>query len=726
MEVTTHPDMLPPSRIKTLLGLAEDATDRLALQVADQPITLQTTLDRDTLALSPVMLSGALAIREDQTDAPSLLSLRLDEARFDPATVTVSIPDAEVSASRLAPVPGITLDRPVLHLLEGAWSPENPITGSLTLRSGLDIAPDSLADPLTLTGGQVSAQASVALDPLAQTGTVDLSALSITADEVTLSPVRLDSPTLTLSAEATRSAQALEIAKPMVQLTAAGGSLADSPLDPLDLKLAIEGSDAPIIVALKRDNATAPLVTLPEGLTLTSPRVEPLRLLSESGAVQAEAQDPVLTLAGPWPPSAEAPLVAQFSAPSLIAAGTRIETPALTARLADPALGPAVTLTGLLPRLPGEPARLPAATRSSRPLSLSASLEALEEPEAERHRLRGSLSSGNGAIRADLLGRLGRDLQTLDLSFLLKPVVFAPGGRQLGVLYGGPELDGLVQGDLTGSVAAKGQFRLRPPRSKGSPLRQSLTVDLLLEDVSGQIADLDITQINGVVRLTGFDPLRSPVQELAIAEIDAGIPLTGVLVNYQFDGRGNLLVDRASLSLAGGMIATEGLTVPLRSGAPLDIPLSVSGLQLADLARLTELDGLQATGTLSGEIPLQLREDELFIDFATLTSDSPGTLIYIPPADPETIAAGNEGVKLLLLAVDDFHYESLILTIDGSPDGEVEVDLGIAGANPALYDGYPIELNLSVTGAVMELVRKNIRTYTLPGRIQDAMDGFFQ
>ena len=83
-----------------------------------------------------------------------------------------------------------------------------------------------------------------------------------------------------------------------------------------------------------------------------------------------------------------------------------------------------------------------------------------------------------------------------------------------------------------------------------------------------------------------------------------------------------------------------------------------------------------------------------------------------------------EDFNLLLQALENFRYDQLRLTIDGRTDAEMDVGLHIKGANPDLYDGHPIELNLNLEGALANVLRSGLAGYQIPERIRERMQGF--
>jgi hypothetical protein len=137
-----------------------------------------------------------------------------------------------------------------------------------------------------------------------------------------------------------------------------------------------------------------------------------------------------------------------------------------------------------------------------------------------------------------------------------------------------------------------------------------------------------------------------------------------------------------------------------------------------------EVEDLSGEGSLSGTLPVPLSGAEVVIKGGELKAEGPGGLRYRPGETPEALQAGGEGVDLLLQALENFRYETLRLTIDGRTDAEMDVGLHIAGANPELYDGYPIEFNLNLEGALANVLRSGLAGYQIPDRIRERMQGF--
>ena len=144
--------------------------------------------------------------------------------------------------------------------------------------------------------------------------------------------------------------------------------------------------------------------------------------------------------------------------------------------------------------------------------------------------------------------------------------------------------------------------------------------------------------------------------------------------------------------------------------------LTAERLKLDEIFALAQLDGLSGEGTMHGTLPITIAGAEAVIAHGELVSDGPGWVRYRPAQPPAALEAGGQNVNLLLQALENFRYKDLRLTIDGRTDGEMDVGLHIAGANPDLYDGYPIEFNLNLEGALANVLRQGLAGYQIPER----------
>ena len=63
---------------------------------------------------------------------------------------------------------------------------------------------------------------------------------------------------------------------------------------------------------------------------------------------------------------------------------------------------------------------------------------------------------------------------------------------------------------------------------------------------------------------------------------------------------------------------------------------------------------------------------------------------------------------------------------DRQAGGEMTVTMHVSGSNPDFYDGYPVEFNLNVSGALDRVLRDSLAGYRIPETIQERLNEFAQ
>ncbi len=344
------------------------------------------------------------------------------------------------------------------------------------------------------------------------------------------------------------------------------------------------------------------------------------------------------------------------------------------------------------------------------PLALQAELT----PSTDSLAFAGSLRSRAAPVRLSFTGRHrwadGQGEAALDLPL----VTFVPGQLQPGQLM--PALAGTMS-EAVGQLALQGGLRWR-----GSALTSDL--DLLVKELGFTAGPARVERINGVVRFDRPLPPRTPPgQELAIALLDLGLPLTDGVAALSLPASGGLSVERLDWRVAGGQLRAAPFTVGSATTG-IKMQLTAERLDLGQLLDLARLEGLAGEGQLSGELPLEITGGAAAIRQGQLTADGPGTLRYRPAAKPGALQAGGASVDLLLRAIENFHYDTLGIKLDGRTDAAMAIGLDLKGANPDLYDGHPIDFHLNLEGALGQILQSSLVGYQLPQRIEERVRGF--
>jgi len=271
----------------------------------------------------------------------------------------------------------------------------------------------------------------------------------------------------------------------------------------------------------------------------------------------------------------------------------------------------------------------------------------------------------------------------------LEPLRFSPGGLQPAALS--PLLADLSQARGTAEGAATVSWT-------GDGLTGGATVSI--EDLTFTGKDLAVAGLDLELILDSLQPPASPPGQLLRADvIDPGVPLKDLEVRFRLppDAPGKILIEDASFATVGSRFALHD-TLLDPAGERLETLLRVDEMDVAVLFDLLAVDGLSGSGELSGSIPIRRDGDVVTIPDARLEARGPGALRFRSDAARRALAGGGEYVDLVIRALEDFRYETLVLTGKLDRDGETTMRLEILGQNPEVLEGHPFQLNINLTG----------------------------
>jgi hypothetical protein len=299
----------------------------------------------------------------------------------------------------------------------------------------------------------------------------------------------------------------------------------------------------------------------------------------------------------------------------------------------------------------------------------------------------------------------------------LEPLHLKEGGRKPGDFI--PALADLVDSG-TGTVGFKASVEWGAKAGGGS-------AELLLKGLTLKGPSFSVAEVNSVLTATSLSPLVLPKgQLLGIGLANLGIPLSNGLVGFWISADRQLHLDLARFSWAGGSVEAEPFVGGLqRWEKPL--VLRAQGLDLGQVLALATVEGLTATGTLNGRIPLGLDTGGLRIEKASLAATGPGVIRYDPAKPPAFLSkAEGSSTALVMEALSNFHYSDLGLVIDGAVGEEMRVALRVKGSNPDFYGGYPVSLNLNLSGALMAVLQQGLGAYRLPDALRERLEQYGQ
>ena len=425
----------------------------------------------------------------------------------------------------------------------------------------------------------------------------------------------------------------------------------------------------------------------------------------------------------------------------LALAPMEIETPALAAIIELPALrltgalgddyGGTATIAGGALRLPGHDLVLDGIDTTldfvEDIIVVDFTVDALRHPAIEPLEISGTAVEFGNAFTID--GRLsdGGALTVLvsvyhelasgegDASFGIARIPFEPKGLQPSHLA--PILSGLTS-DVSGVIAVEGEIGW-----DSGGLTSAAT--LLVEDLSLTVGDVRLERVNTVLTLDSlWPPSTPPGQRVAIGLLDAGLPLSDGIIDFQLRPDGALFVESAVWRWAGGRLKTQNLLLDPNAERHA-FTLVVDDLDLAELVALADMDGLSASGRLSGRVPVTLSAEGFAIVGGRLgTAAGGGLLAYAPEQAPAALRLGGEGATLALSVLENFAYDNLRIDIDREAGGDAEIAIHLRGSNADVYDGYPIEFNLNISGPIDKMLRAGLEGYRVPEAVAEKLRGF--
>lgn len=181
---------------------------------------------------------------------------------------------------------------------------------------------------------------------------------------------------------------------------------------------------------------------------------------------------------------------------------------------------------------------------------------------------------------------------------------------------------------------------------------------------------------------------------------------------FAFTRPGDILrISFARIPWQGGEVSLKDTDVALRDATDYRLILHVKRVALSGLLKAATGDRADATGTVSGSVPLVIEKDgSIAPGIGVLSADGGGVISLSPDALPGDAAQ----MGLVRDVLKNFHYSSLSLSTGGVADGKPTLALTLEGNNPEVYGGRAVKLNVNLSGDVLDFLRHNVTLLTDP------------
>ncbi|WP_167632509.1 intermembrane phospholipid transport protein YdbH family protein [Mariprofundus ferrooxydans] len=248
-------------------------------------------------------------------------------------------------------------------------------------------------------------------------------------------------------------------------------------------------------------------------------------------------------------------------------------------------------------------------------------------------------------------------------------------------------------------------------RRSGTAYRFNHHIDAVLQSLSGNVGESRFSGLSTHLQLAGGERLsnRSPAT-ITLTLLDNGVAIRNLTLKLGLElplsGRKPVVhVDNASAELLGGKVAGSGITLDFnRRKNPFN--LSVTHLDIEQILALERQQGLYGSGLLDGTIPMISTPDGMTVVQGYLSARAPGGVIrYVANDTAQALAKSNSKMDMVLGIFHDFHYDQMNVTTDYAANGQLMMQVHLAGRNPAYAAGRAVAFNLSLEENVLQLLK---------------------
>jgi hypothetical protein len=366
-------------------------------------------------------------------------------------------------------------------------------------------------------------------------------------------------------------------------------------------------------------------------------------------------------------------------------------------------------------------------------------------------------------IRADIDGSFDLDAKFVEASLRIPPITLGPNARKIHDYYPDAkewvsEANGL--GFIAGKMSwnedegARGDFdvlmrglrsKLRIPgeqaplkveagqlglslKAKHVEGKSSTSAEILVENAHASMEELAVNGVNAMVSLDAIWPPSTPEpQSISVSQVLGGLPFDNGKFDVSINGVDDVSITGFSFELAKGQLTAEPVTISY--GVIPNVKIHVKDLDLEELARLVNKEGVVARGMLNGELPVAFRDQDIFIENAVLEAEPGGMIGYAPNGSPkgqsnEIKVLEIDYTEMMMGALTNFNYDQLKVKVNGRGRGDTRVGMSLKGRNPDFFTGHPVELEVNVNGRLVEILKTGVNNYEVPENIKQRMLGF--
>jgi hypothetical protein len=226
--------------------------------------------------------------------------------------------------------------------------------------------------------------------------------------------------------------------------------------------------------------------------------------------------------------------------------------------------------------------------------------------------------------------------------------------------------------------------------------------DVQLSDISGVYDTLVFQGLSSQIKITtNGNRLDVSTDKLSVNHINKGFDFGPLVAAGTYSStweklmQGKLDLQSFSGSAMGGSLSTAAKQFDFSQPAQ-SFKLELTDINLANLLKQYSPGEFSGTGLLSGYVPVEINSAGIRVAQGMVAAAEAGGRLQMKSARANAMAKSQPSMKLVVDALDDFHYTALASQINYDEKGKLLLSVKLEGRNPALENGRPIHLNVNL------------------------------
>jgi hypothetical protein len=238
----------------------------------------------------------------------------------------------------------------------------------------------------------------------------------------------------------------------------------------------------------------------------------------------------------------------------------------------------------------------------------------------------------------------------------------------------------------------------------------SLNTAINVDNAGGNAGELLFSGLSFDHELQILPKLQSvSAGKITLKYVDSGVIANNISTDLNVNTESSDLLPQVILhdlygEIFGGHFSANDLVYDLNSSTN-NFMIKATNIDLAEIVKTQQLEGIEATGRIDGIIPVELNEEGVFIQEGVFINGvRNGTIRYNPATGTEQLKQ-NPITGIALDALKDFRYSYLSAGVNFTPEGRLKINLQLKGSSPELDSKRPVHLNINTEQNLLSLLK---------------------